>query len=646
LAGNILEIVERVPGCGVAANPEASLIADPELRALVAQGNALARRFTYDPLYRLISATGRECTGGAQPQPWADAPRCGFNSPGHGTPNQDNAPNLTSVYGETYSYDPVGNMTRLRHITAGGSSVRQFSLLPGTNRLRALTAGATDFAYTHDPDGNMTSETTSRHFEWDHSEQMKVFRTQVGTAEPSVHAHYLYDAARQRVKKLVRKQGGSVAVTTYIDGTFEHHRWHGNGAAAGANNHLHVMDDQQRIALLRVGTPHPNDKGPAVQYHLGDHLGTSSLAVNHDGGFINREEHTPYGETSFGSFARKRYRFTGKERDEESGLSYHRVQYYAPWLGRWTSCDPAGLVDGPNLFAYVRGNPLTLLDHSGTQAGPWQGYVRGRQLESAAREVRTSPAGRVAEWTGRFTLGIAARTQQTIEGTYQMLRHPVRTGEALAEAARHPIRTAETVLHGIQKTVAAAASGDPDAAAAVVFEVGSLLIPASKASKAGKLGKIERVAAAETGFFADVFDQALVRTGSYETVRGHHVHQAASYGPGAARTTNPNYNAAVTIAHGPGFTRVQHRMADAVQRNLNRAVRGETVNKPQVGNVSIRSVGEGQSFATPSSWLEDVKAFYSLRAAGQGQQNALDLVNRSSRQLEAAGAVPVRVPTR
>ena len=36
--------------------------------------------------------------------------------------------------------------------------------------------------------------------------------------------------------------------------------------------------------------------------------------------FINREEYFPYGETSFGSFARKRYRFTGKERDEESGL--------------------------------------------------------------------------------------------------------------------------------------------------------------------------------------------------------------------------------------------------------------------------------------------------------------------------------------
>ncbi len=174
----------------------------------------------------------------------------------------------------------------------------------------------------------MRSETTSRHFEWNHTDQMKAFRTQTDGAEPSVHAHYLYDAAGQRVKKLVRKQGGQVEVTHYIDGVFEHHRW-GSGAQAGENNHVHVMDDKQRIALVRFGTAHPDDRGPAVQFHLGDHLGSSNVVVDSGGALVNREEFTPYGETSFGSFARKRYRFTGKERDEESGLNYHGARYFA-----------------------------------------------------------------------------------------------------------------------------------------------------------------------------------------------------------------------------------------------------------------------------------------------------------------------------
>ena len=126
----------------------------------------------------------------------------------------------------------------------------------------------------------MTSETTSRHFDWNHADQLAAFATQTGGAEPSVHAHYLYDAAGQRVKKLVRRQGGQVEVTHYLGG-FEHHRW-GPVSNPAANNHVHVSDDQQRIALVRLGPAHPDDRSPAVQYHLGDHLASSNVVVDDD----------------------------------------------------------------------------------------------------------------------------------------------------------------------------------------------------------------------------------------------------------------------------------------------------------------------------------------------------------------------------
>jgi RHS repeat-associated protein len=130
-----------------------------------------------------------------------------------------------------------------------------------------------------------------------------------------------------------------------------------------------------------VGEPHPDDRGPAVRYHLGDHAGSSSVVLDEDGRFVNREEYSPYGETTFGSFARKRYRYTGKERDAESGLSYHGARYYAPWLGRWVSPDPVRLdggdgrgppvpVDGPNPYWYARANPVAMVDPTGRQAAP------------------------------------------------------------------------------------------------------------------------------------------------------------------------------------------------------------------------------------------------------------------------------------
>ena len=124
--------------------------------------------------------------------------------------------------------------------------------------------------------------------------------------------------------------------------------------------------------MVRVGTPHPSDQAPEVQFHLGDHLGSSSVVIDNTGGWINREEYTPYGESTFGSFAQKRYRFTGKERDEESGLYYHGARYYAPWIARWTSCDPVGIEGGTQYYCYAYNNPIRFNDPDGCLPAPYE----------------------------------------------------------------------------------------------------------------------------------------------------------------------------------------------------------------------------------------------------------------------------------
>jgi RHS repeat-associated protein len=64
----------------------------------------------------------------------------------------------------------------------------------------------------------------------------------------------------------------------------------------------------------------------------------------------------------------KRYRYTGKERDEESAFYYHGARYYAPWLGRWVACDPAEANDANQLYSYVRSNPIKFRDSDGLRA--------------------------------------------------------------------------------------------------------------------------------------------------------------------------------------------------------------------------------------------------------------------------------------
>lgn len=56
------------------------------------------------------------------------------------------------------------------------------------------------------------------------------------------------------------------------------------------------------------------------------------------------------------------WRFASKRFDPETGFVYFSNRFYAPDMGRWVTPDPIGFADGPNRYAYVHNNPLTLFD--------------------------------------------------------------------------------------------------------------------------------------------------------------------------------------------------------------------------------------------------------------------------------------------
>lgn len=89
---------------------------------------------------------------------------------------------------------------------------------------------------------------------------------------------------------------------------------------------------------------------------------------------ISDEEYHPYGTTSYQATnsavkaVAKRYRFTTKERDEESGLYYHGARYYIPWLARWCAVDPLeSKYAGWSSYNYCVCNPAMHTDPTGTQ---------------------------------------------------------------------------------------------------------------------------------------------------------------------------------------------------------------------------------------------------------------------------------------
>jgi RHS repeat-associated protein len=162
------------------------------------------------------------------------------------------------------------------------------------------------------------------------------------------------------------------------------------------------MDDKQRIALVETRTK-GNDAASQqlIRYQFGNHLGSASLELGEKAQVISYEEYTPYGSTSYQAVSSqtetpKRYRYTGKERDEESGFYYHGARYYTPWLGKWTSCDPHGLGDGVNVYTYARNNPLGLVDRQGLDAGVPDldaGVSRNVPPSKDPRDMRVSTGG-------------------------------------------------------------------------------------------------------------------------------------------------------------------------------------------------------------------------------------------------------------
>jgi RHS repeat-associated protein len=330
-------------------------------------------RFTYGPTYRLSTATGREHAAGfAARRTEKDVPSVDLPHP--------NDPQLIN-YAETYQYDRVGNVLEIAHGPPGGApswrSPMQY--VDGTNRLArsALDSdpdGSLGAVYTYDAHGNMTSMPHLPVIDWDWKDQMQHADLRGGG-----HVYFAYDAAGERVRK-VWEHGGIVEERIYL-GSYEVYRRRNAGKLALERQTLHVMDGVKRIAMIETKTVDTSVPAlvvaPLVRFQLSNHLGSAHLELDVQGRVISYEEYHPYGTSAYRAqssvieVSRKRYRYTGKERDEETSLEYHGARYYAPWLATWTAPDPAGITAGINLYEYCEGNPTILHDptgHQGTHA--------------------------------------------------------------------------------------------------------------------------------------------------------------------------------------------------------------------------------------------------------------------------------------
>ncbi len=280
------------------------------------------------------------------------------------------------------NYDKVGNLTEVVH-GAGGSTqwTRTHSYEPGSNRLVSTvlvsaTSGTITEDYVHDDRGSLTYLPTLRFSSGGTTANIETsFRDQMVHALLPTSGHeafYAYNAAGQRVRKRVVTSATSERF--YVGGWEVYREYNGSGDIEEERSTFHVADGAGSVLLVETKTftrgAAVTSPDPVLRYQLGDHLGTVAIELDEDGGLVSYEEYHPYGTTAWWAgdsalVSQKRYKFTGMERDEETGLQCHGRRYYAAWLGRWTGADPIGLGDGVNRFVALRCAPSRHIDHTG-----------------------------------------------------------------------------------------------------------------------------------------------------------------------------------------------------------------------------------------------------------------------------------------
>ena len=333
------------------------------------------RLFTYDALYQLLSATGRENANNTAMQYSA-------------LPVMSDGSQYVN-YTRSYFYDDSGNLKTLMHIGAG-SFTRTMTTDTTSNRSVQQNDGGPqtpdEVANWFDVNGNLltlqASAAASDALAWDGSnnlQEVTLLRRSSGDNDREIYQYSGSERVRKQTRTLVKGDAKlwNIAEVRYLPGLELRKNWQetaGSSAPPSLTEELHILTGQAGRAGIRLlhwesGKPDSINNNQ-VRWRVDDNIGSLSLELDSEGQLISREEYYPFGGTAVWTARSeveaeyKTVRYSGKERDG-TGLYYYGNRYYAPWLCRWVSADPAGEVDGLNLFRMVGNNPVTLKDSTG-----------------------------------------------------------------------------------------------------------------------------------------------------------------------------------------------------------------------------------------------------------------------------------------
>ncbi|SSC07285.1 RHS repeat domain-containing protein [bacterium endosymbiont of Bathymodiolus sp. 5 South] len=258
--------------------------------------------------------------------------------------------NTLEFYQQTYTYDTGNNLTNLSHQANSSTWQQTLTIHPNNNRGTETQQSTSDF----DANGNLLTLNNIGALYWHYNNTLNQFTK---ADKPNTTQYYVYDYQSNRVRSVIESNHQVQSQRDYLpslDISINQAKQQSNTLHIG----IHILSENSK-------------DNTQTRYQLTSHLQSNTLELDDKTQTLSYEHYYPYGGTAIiagkdkTQVQQKRYRYTGKERDDSSGLSYYGARYLAPWLTRWISPDAAGAIDGLNLYVYVGNNPLKYIDPIG-----------------------------------------------------------------------------------------------------------------------------------------------------------------------------------------------------------------------------------------------------------------------------------------
>jgi RHS repeat-associated protein len=269
----------------------------------------------------------------------------------------------TAQADESFSYDENGNRTMGGYDTGGNNLL--------------LSDGVFDYVY--DGEGNRISRTRISNdpaddktveYEWDHRNRLIRVVFKDNSNDVTKEVIYEYDSFDRRITKVIDADGAGIGDPEQTDFIYD------------GQNIVLALDDAGDVTNRYL-------HGPAIDmvladeqvynellWTLTDNQGSVRDLVDNSGEVESHIDYSSFGKVDLitDDLVQTLYGFTGRERDAETGLNYHRARYYDPVIGRWLSDDPISFAAGDsNIQRYVGNDPVNFKDPTGHE-GFWSDY--------------------------------------------------------------------------------------------------------------------------------------------------------------------------------------------------------------------------------------------------------------------------------